>query len=55
MDDDYYELECEDCGWSGHSSELVCSDEDDKSGKPPSEIKFIYCPDCEGSNIVDID
>lgn len=39
-------LECNECGWQGEPGELVCSDEDDASNKPVSEIKFNLCPDC---------
>lgn len=53
--DDYCNSECEDCGWQGSYMELVCSDDDDKSDKPVSEIEFNRCPDCDGLNIVSID
>jgi len=55
MTDDFYNVECEDCGWSGNDTELVCSEEDGKSGKPVSAIRFNRCPDCDSLNIVDID
>lgn len=50
-----YKIECEKCGWQGDASELVCSDEDDKSNKPVSEIKFNRCPDCYSMDIVDFE
>jgi len=43
---DEYEIECTECGWSGDYSHLVCSDEDFKSQKDCSDIKFNICPDC---------
>ena len=55
MSFDEPEIECEDCGWQGDISELHCSDEDDKSRKPVSEISFNLCPDCGSANIVDYD
>lgn len=41
------ELECNECGWSGNSDELRCSDEEfnDKS-KSYIECKFNICPEC---------
>jgi len=53
--DDFYNVECEDCGWQGSDTELVCSDEDDKSDKPVNQIAFNRCPRCDSMNIVDID
>jgi len=46
MHEDEDMVECEDCNWSGCSEELVCLDDEE----PP---KFIHCPDCESTNIVD--
>jgi len=54
MDDDYYDVECMDCGWTGNYSELECSEEDDKSGKPVREIRFNRCPDCGSADVSDI-
>ena len=47
------EIECEDCGWQGYTSELVCSEEDSKSSKKVAEMSFNRCPECDGENIVD--
>jgi Zn finger protein HypA/HybF involved in hydrogenase expression len=54
MNEDYV-IECEDCGWSGRPEDLICSEEDSISCKSVAEIVFNLCPDCESSNIVDID
>ena len=45
---DEYEIECEDCGWSGLPADLVslAEDEDDRD--------FSHCPDCGSKDIVDI-
>ena len=45
------EVECEDCGWQGHSLELLCSEEDENSNN--QNVKFNHCPDCNETNIVD--
>lgn len=50
-----YNVVCEDCDWTGHHSQLICSEEDDKSKKPVSEIKFDCCPECGSTNVVDYD
>ena len=55
MGDDFYNVECEDCGWSGNDSELHCSEEDFKSNKSSKDTVFNRCPDCGGTNIVDIE
>ena len=55
MSDDYYNVECEDCGWMGNDTELVCSDEDAASKKKVSEMLFNLCPNCTSTNIVDIE
>jgi len=44
------EIECIECGWQGDYSQLVCSDDDDKSNKPIDQIKFNHCPDCDKSD-----
>jgi DNA-directed RNA polymerase subunit RPC12/RpoP len=44
--EDYEYIECEECGWSGLSEELVCSEEDADSDKDVSEIKYNVCPSC---------
>ena len=41
------EIECTECGWYGFVCDLLCSDEDEQSGKPTNEIDFDICPDCE--------
>lgn len=41
-----YEIECVECGWSGRSEELVCTDEDANSNKSTEDIDFNCCPDC---------
>jgi len=46
---------CENCGWSGHESELVCSEEDNKSKKPVNEIAFNLCPNCGSDDVIDYD
>ena len=55
MDDNYYDTECMDCGWTGNNSELECSEEDEKSDKPVRERKFNCCPDCGSTDVSDID
>ena len=45
-----YEIECTECGWSGMTQELVCSDEDDASDKKVEEISFNVCPSCDKSD-----
>jgi len=52
MEDD---VECTSCSWSGHHSELVCSDEDSGSDRPESLIHFNLCPDCGSDEIEDMD
>lgn len=42
MSEDLPELECEHCGWQGHSSELLASEE------WPGE--YTCCPDCDESD-----
>jgi len=44
-----YEIECENCGWSGRSDELVALTEDLK------DCDFSYRPDCSSQDIIDID
>jgi len=46
---------CDDCEWEGWTADLHCSDEDEKSNKPTSEIAFNRCPDCGSLDIVDTD
>lgn len=41
------EIECPSCGWIGSPEECVCSEEEDKSEKPTSEIAFNRCPQCK--------
>ena len=46
---DEFEIECNYCFWQGYVSDLE-SKTDDLEDK-----KFIYCPDCGGSDISDIE
>ena len=41
-----YEIECIECGWSGRSEELLCSDVDAVSTQDTDKIAFNLCPDC---------
>lgn len=46
MNGDLPELECEHCGWQGHSSELLAKDDISED--------YNCCPDCDKSDgIVD--
>lgn len=38
------EIQCNECGWQGDSSELLADENDDK---------FIHCPDCLSTDIED--
>ena len=49
------EVECNDCGWTGFASELHCSEEDNQSDKPVSQIAFNQCPRCGSTDVYDID
>ena len=53
--DNFYNVECEDCNWIGNDQELVCSKEDVKSDKKVKDISFNRCPDCDSTNILDIE
>jgi hypothetical protein len=43
--DDTPEIECEECGWQGDCSELLCHPEDDD--KAVAESRFNVCPECD--------
>jgi len=43
------EIECTECGWQGHNSELLCSDEDRSS----ETTKYNICPECYGVDCCD--
>ena len=47
------EMECLKCNWQGDTSELVCGDEDAKSGKLTDEITFNICPQCGSSEYLE--
>ena len=49
MPNDEYNIECEDCGWSGDTSNLVALTDD------LNDKDFSHCPDCGSKDIVDID
>ena len=49
------EYECQECWWMGPHHELVCSDEDFKSGKDAGEIAWNRCPRCDSTNIEECD
>jgi Zn finger protein HypA/HybF involved in hydrogenase expression len=46
---------CDDCGWSGHESELFCSEDDANSDLPLDAIAFNLCPNCDSENLTEID
>jgi len=41
--------ECQDCGWRGVAAEL------DKAGEDSGSQTHIFCPDCGGMDIIDLD
>jgi len=45
--DDFYQLECDACGWQGHESQLVCTEDDPDN--------FMYCPECGSDLVYDIE
>ena len=42
---------CATCGWTGDDSDLLCSEADEAANKPISQIEFIYCPKCDGTEM----
>jgi len=47
---DEFDVECEDCGWQGFTTDLLSKTED------KDDLTFAHCPDCgEKEYIVDID
>jgi len=44
MMDEIPEIECEECGWQGYRSELLCNPEDEN--KSVEEARFNVCPNC---------
>ncbi len=43
------EMECEECGWQGDSTELLFATED------LDDRDFCLCPDCNSKDVFDID
>ena len=41
--------ECQECGWRGTAAEV------DKNDDPSGDQTHIFCPDCGGANIKDLD
>ena len=53
--DDYYNVECNNCGWVGNDGELIASQEDYDSDKDTREIAFNRCPDCDSTDVSGIE
>lgn len=50
------EIICNNCGWTGCSTMLECSEEDfDNPAISAQDPKFNLCPDCQSDDIEDID